>query len=174
MTHPGPPDLSAGRPIRVVSTKFDGSQHYAYAARLLDRTGPLLRVWVERGEPFTSYRGDGLMREGFTALFFTDRWYNLFHNLHPVGARGYLTYANVGTPVTLDGDTLRWVDLDIDIVRTVDAVHVDDEDEFALHSQQMAYPPDVVERVLATRDELVRLAASEAFPFDRHSHLPKP
>lgn len=171
--HPGTPDVTRGTMVRVESTKFDGSPHYSYTARLLDQTGSLLRLWVEQGEPYVSYRGQGIMREGFTALFFTDRWYNLFHNLHPMGRRGYLTYANVGTPARLDGDTVRWVDLDVDIVRTIEAIHVDDEDEFAQHSASMAYPPDLVQRVLDTRDELVRLAQSDAFPFDRAAHLPR-
>ncbi len=171
--HPGRPASTAGRRVHVLSTKYDGSRHYEYTATLLDQTGPLVRVWVEAGEPYVSYRGQGLMREGFTALFFTDRWYNLFHNLRPMGRRGYLTYANIGTPATFEGDTIRWVDLDVDIVRTVDAIHVDDEDEFALHQRAMSYPRDLIDRVLTTRDELVRLAGAEVFPFDRAAHLPE-
>ncbi|MDA0270313.1 MAG: DUF402 domain-containing protein [Chloroflexi bacterium] len=170
----GPPTTVAGRRIHVLSKKFDGSTHYSYTARFIDQAGPLIRVWVEAREPYVSYRGEGLMREGFTALFFTDRWYNIFHNLRPMGRRGYLTYTNVGTPATFDGETLRWVDLDVDIVRTVDAIHVDDEDEFALHAQTMAYPDDLVDRVRATRDEVLRLVETDAFPFNRMDHLPRP
>lgn len=36
------------------------------------------------------------------------------------------------------------------------------------------YPPDVVERVYATRDEVLSLATAGAFPFDREQHIATP
>lgn len=168
-----PLDPDRGRPIRVVSTKYDGSLHYEYDALLLDEVGPLFRVYARQGTLVRGYRGEGGMQQGMVCLFFSDRWYNLYHNLGPVGRRGFLTYANVGTPAVLDGDVLRWVDLDVDIVTGEGFVSVDDEDEFADHAVTMAYPEDLVRRVEATRDLLLPVARSGLFPFDRASHLPR-
>ena len=67
-----------------------------------------------------------------------------------------------------DGNVVRAVDLDLDVVKTIDerGTYVDDEDEFAEHQRLFGYPPDVIE--LAERscawvhDAVVR----ELPPFD--------
>ncbi len=160
------------RTVRVASTKYDGSWHYEFDAQLLAHEGPMLRLLVTEGTPFTGYRGEGAIRTTFTALFWSDRDYNLYHNHRPMGRRRITSYANVALPAVLDGDVLRWVDLDLDVI--VDAnggVVLDDEDEFEDHRLRFAYPRDVVARAIAARDELLRLAAAGAFPFDRATHI---
>ncbi|MQC18495.1 MAG: DUF402 domain-containing protein, partial [Chloroflexi bacterium] len=123
--------FAPGVPIRILSTKYDGSPHYEYWSRLIDQHGPIIRVVTDAGTPSRGYRGDGLIQSGMTQLFFTDRWYNVFHNYAPVGRRGLQWYANIGTPARIEGDTLRWVDLDLDLLQTeADGIFVDDEDEF--------------------------------------------
>lgn len=167
-----PLDLARGRPIRVESTKWDGSIHYQYDALLVDEVGPLLRFFAPKGTTVRGYRGEGPMQQGLVGLFFTDRWYNLYHNLGPVGRRGFLSYANVGTPAEFSDGIIRWIDLDVDVVQGEGFLSVDDEDEFAEHRELMAYPETLVQRVLETRDLLVPIASAGVFPFDRASHLP--
>ena len=165
----------AARRLRIVSTKFDGSPHYDYEGVLVGRDGPLLRLFVEAGTPFVGYRGPGRIVASYTALFWTDRHYNVFHNHWPMGSRGVTSYCNIGTPAALDGDTLRWVDLDLDVVALAGGrIVLDDEDEFAAHRVRFGYPEELVQRVLAARDEVLRLAALGQFPFDRESHIPNP
>ncbi|MCK9486896.1 MAG: DUF402 domain-containing protein [Dehalococcoidia bacterium] len=162
-----------GEPVRILSTKYDGSRHYEYRGRLVDQGEGYLRVVVEPNTPFVSYRESGMTLARMTQIYFTDRWYNAFHNHEPVGRRAMLTYCNVGTPVRLEGDTIHWIDLDLDVIDTqAQGLIVDDEDEFADHRQRMAYPEEVVRRAEAARDELLALGRSHAFPFDRESHLP--
>ena len=106
----------ARRAVRVASTKYDGSPHYEFDAQLLAHEGSMLRLVVTEGTPFTGYRGEGAIRTTFTALFWTDRDYNLFHNHRPMGRRRVTSYANVALPAEFDGDVLRWVDLDLDVI----------------------------------------------------------
>jgi hypothetical protein len=74
-------------------------------------------------------------------------------------------------PCQFDGRVLRWVDLDIDIVLCDDgSIVVKDEDEFEEHISRFAYPEDVVENVLAARDELLSRAGAGEFPFSRTGH----
>lgn len=159
--------------MRILSTKYDGSVHYDYAARLVAERDGLLLCVADAGVPVLGYRGDGVLRQGMTQLFFTDRYYNVFHNHTPLGRRGFLSYANIGTPARLEGDTVHWVDLDIDVIQTeAEGLIVDDEDEFADHRERMRYPDDLVRTVLAARDELVALGRELAFPFNRADYLP--
>jgi len=164
---------ATGTPIRILSTKFDGSPHYEYWGRLIDQHEGVIRVITDAGTPTSSYRGEGLMRSRMTQLFFTDRWYNVFHNYVPVGRLGMHWYANVGTPARIEGDTLHWVDLDLDLMDTqVRGLFVDDEDEFAEHQILMSYPPEIVASAEAALAELLSLAGALRFPLDHDTHVP--
>jgi len=176
---PDPPELppfdlsQAGRSIRVLSTKYDGSPHYDYRARIIDEAPGIIRVVADEGTPFVSYRAESEFRASMTLLFFTDRWFNVYHNHRPMGRLGMLSYANVGTPARLEGDTIHWIDLDLDVIVTQEqGLIVDDEDEFQDHLVRMSYPDDVIRRAIESKDTLLRLARDHAFPFNRDSHLP--
>ena len=58
-------------------------------------------------------------------------------------------YVDMTTPPAWDGDVLRAVDLDLDVVRgRTGRVWVDDEDEFAAHRGPYGYPTAVVDLAL--------------------------
>ena len=104
-------------------------------------------------------------------MYFTDRWYNVWHFLEH-GINRYLWYANIAMPATLEGTTLRWTDLDIDVCCHLDgSVETLDWDEFQENRSSMSYPNHVVERALAAHQEVARLGETGAFPFDRKNQL---
>jgi protein associated with RNAse G/E len=75
-------------------------------------------------------------------------------------------YIDVATPPRIDGETLRTIDLDLDVARMWDGrIEVLDEDEFELHQRQLGYPPDVIETARRVADELVRAVETGAEPF---------
>jgi protein associated with RNAse G/E len=149
----------------VVGTKYDGSPRDEWPAQLLEQRGTQLRLYVpEETKAIVRGHRRQVTHVAFTALFWTDRWYNVWQFDR---ARAVLFYANVAMPCQFDGSVLRWVDLDIDIVCCADgSVVVKDEDEFEEHTARFAYPDHVVERALAARDELLSLANAAAFPFN--------
>ena len=154
-------------PIRIEATKYDGSPHYRFDATLLSHDGPLLTALVDSGTVMDGYRGDVTVRTSFTALFWTDRYYNAYQNFRPVGGRGVFVYANIGTPARLDGDVIRWVDLDLDVfIDGKGEVTLDDVDGFEEHRERFGYPEELVTEILAARDELLRLAHAGDYPFD--------
>ncbi|MSP21759.1 MAG: DUF402 domain-containing protein [Dehalococcoidia bacterium] len=176
------PHRVTDRVVRILSTKFDGSLHNDFVGRLIEEptgrgVGAPLRVFVPEGTSIQSYRGDLTVRMSFTALFWpdTDRWWNVYHNhwiVRPPGGRSSTAvYANVSTPATFDGETLRWVDLDLDVVIRDDAVALLDEDEFEEHRARMAYPEALAARAREAASLLLDLAARRAPPFDRDSHV---
>ncbi len=165
---------SRGRKIVVRSQKYDGTPRDEYEATLLDRQGSLVRIVVPRGT--LVYGGDKRRIEEATdtstELYFTDRWYNVWHFDAARAPHWNLWYANVSLPATFDGEVLQWVDLDIDLRQYGDgSIVVLDEDEFEVNRRAMSYPDDVVEQALAARDEMLRLAETGAFPFDRDAHV---
>ena len=161
------------RVVRIVSTKYDGTLRDSYQAQFLDHAGSVLRFKVPAGTPvYEGKRGRVLESEdNAIEIYFTDRWYNVWH-LRDHTTYPNLWYANMATPARFDGGTLRWVDLDIDVRCYLDgSLQVLDEDEFERNCVEMSYPDDVVQRVLAGRDEVLRLAKDRAFPFDHETQI---
>lgn len=75
-------------------------------------------------------------------------------------------YCNVTTPAQYDGQTVRYVDLDLDLdVPAEGEPKVLDEDEFLENSRRMGYPPDVIDQARRALEELLALARSRQFPF---------
>lgn len=90
-------------------------------------------------------------------------WLATFHALGgPVH-----TYVDLTTPPQWDGVVLRAVDLDLDVVRgTTGRVWVDDEDEFARHRVELAYPDEVADLAVATCDRILESVTARTAPFD--------
>jgi len=104
-------------------------------------------------------------------LYFTDRWYNVLH-FKEHGAHRYLWYANIAMPARLDGATLSWIDLDIDVCCHVDgSVQTLDYGEFQENRSKLSYPDELVGRALAAHAEVAQLGAVGAFPFDRMAQV---
>ncbi len=170
--------------VRILSTKYDGSHHNDFTGWLLDdptgANGDALRVLVEAGTSVRSYRGTYVANLDFTMLFWPglDRWWNLEHNhwvfRRPDGRWTTESYANVSTPATFDGDTVRWVDLDLDVTIRNGVVELVDEDEFDEHQVAMAYPVEIIVSARAAAAELLQLAEARTPPFDRASHIWRP
>lgn len=150
--------------IRVVSTKYDGSPRDEWPAHLIERRGNQLRLYVPAGaEEIVKGSKRQLIEIPFYAMYWTDRWYNIwqFDRTH-----GIVFYANVAMPCQFDGGTIRWTDLDMDVLVYADgSVMVKDEHEF--EERRADYPTAVVRSALASCDELVRLANAGEFPFQR-------
>ena len=90
-------------------------------------------------------------------------------------------YVDITTPGRWQGDVLRAVDLDLDVIRmSADPVgpppalstrqpgeiFVDDEDEFAEHQMAYGYPADVVESAQASCDRVVAAVRARQAPYD--------
>jgi protein associated with RNAse G/E len=76
-------------------------------------------------------------------------------------------YVDITTAPVWDGDTLRAVDLDLDVIRgSSGRVWVDDEDEFADHRVRFGYPDEVVRLAITSCDEVLAALGSRLPPYD--------
>lgn len=163
--------------VRVLSTKFEGSPHYDYLAELVPSEDDTQLVLLVRGGTLMqSYRGPRDAQATFTQVFWPsqDVWWNAEHYHEPLAfpdQASLLTYVNVALPATFDGETVRWVDLDLDVILTESGPVLLDEDEFAEHLLAMRYPDDLITRARDTAASLLEHAAHERTPFDRATHI---
>ena len=111
----------------------------------------------------------GYLPDAANADAFQDGWYRTgdvgwlaaFHSRGgPVN-----TYVDIATPPVWDGDVVRSVDLDLDVVSGwTGRVWIDDEDEFA--ERRVAYPDEIVRHALDTCRLVEQLMSAAAAPFD--------
>jgi hypothetical protein len=157
--------MAPGDPIRVEMTKWGGRPHWEYDAVYLggDEHGEWLGCPVG-----TFYRRPGME---FVAVFGGVV-------LVPAGGAAHVaafndaaakaaTYVDMATPPTWAGSTLRSVDLDLDVVKLQDGtVYLDDEDEFAEHTLEYGYPPEVVAMAEASAREVLAAVRAGVAPYD--------
>lgn len=167
------PDLVPGTPLRIVKLAPNGTEVAHYPGVVIEAGAPPPWVAVQATWVSRPYDLDGLLflpGDTLHEFFSPQHWFNLFAVFAPDGAlRGW--YANVTYPARLDPTTdpmtLYWHDLYVDVVALPDGtIVVRDEDELASVSLAETNP-DLCQRILAARDELLRCHAERAFPFHK-------
>lgn len=148
------------------SKKYDGSINYRWQAQIEYVRDNLFILYTPTGTPFSGRRA-GTFPQACRIYCWTDHWFNVeqFY-LNDNGHSGIWHYVNLGTPVTVEGQTLSYVDLDLDL--SMDNqwnVKLLDEDEFAAHRVRFNYPSHVVQRVRQAEQEVRKLMWQRAWPF---------
>lgn len=119
--------------LTVLKLKPSGEVVWSYTGRLLEKDGArlVLEAFFDKDDHhesgMTFARGDR-----FVETYFTDRWYNVFtiYSRDEDHLRGW--YCNIARPARLNGNTLSYVDLALDLLVFPDGRQVVlDEEEFA-------------------------------------------
>ena len=154
--------------VRVRFSKWDGSDHWAFDMARLGTDDHGVWLWAPAGAELR--RGSEApikAQHGFVKLIAAGQWWTGIWNDGPRDDRRSIhTYVDVITPAVWDGNTVRMVDLDLDVVRRRDgSVEVDDEDEFEEHKVAFGYPEHVVDRARAATAQLVLAIERGTEPF---------
>ncbi len=98
--------------------------------------------------------------------YWLDRWYNVFRFAEPNGdLRNY--YCNINRPPTFDGNTLSYVDLDLDILVAPDlSYRILDREDFERNAEEYAYPAEVQTGARRAVEQVVNLIEARHFPFN--------
>ena len=149
----------------IVKLRPDGSEAARYSgAPLASQPG-----WVAARAVWRYRRLDAgylIFEPGdeFDEYFALEQMFNAFA-LYRGGREFIGWYCNVTHPTTVRDGTIFWHDLYIDLIVYPDGrLLVLDEDELA-ESQLEHTDPALHARILAARDDLLALAATDAYPF---------
>lgn len=100
-----------------------------------------------------------------TEYYWLDRWYNIFR--FGPGGSGDTFYCNVTIPPSFDGNTLSYIDLDIDVfVKSDLSFDVLDLDDFERNAKRYGYSVETYENAQLALKELIRLIQTRSFPFN--------
>jgi uncharacterized protein len=156
-----------GRSIVVRVYKYDGLLHRTWQAELVRQESSLI-VLDARFTDEIIHDLLGTIAIGTHSLeyYWLDRWYNVFRFAHPDGKlRNY--YCNVNVPPTFDGETLTYVDLDLDILVAPDfSYQILDVEDFESNAERYGYSAEVQTNARRAVNELVRLIETREFPFN--------
>lgn len=158
---------AAKSPIEVRAYKYDGLLHRTWPAELLRQEGSLIALDARFSDEIV-HDLLGTIAIGTHSLeyYWLDRWYNVFRFAQPEGKlRNY--YCNVNLPPTFDGETLSYVDLDLDILVEPDfSYRILDVEDFERNAEHYGYSVEVQANARRAVDELVRMIETRAFPFN--------
>jgi len=123
-------------------------------------------AWLHVPSGTIAKRGDdpsGPIESGFVLLVPVTGWWLVeFYVDHP----WHEVYVNIGTPPKWDADSVRQVDLDLDVVRKSDGgVVVLDEDEFIENQVRYGYPDELIRDARTATDSAVDLVGRREEPF---------
>ena len=153
--------------IEVRAYKYDGLLHRTWPAELLRQEGSLIVLDAQFADEVI-HDLLGTIASGTHSLeyYWLDRWYNVFRFAEPDGTlRNY--YCNVNVPPTFDGETLSYVDLDLDILVEPDlSYRILDVEDFERNTEDYGYSVEVRANARRAVAELVSMIETRAFPFD--------
>lgn len=154
-------------PVEVRVYKYDGLLHRTWPAELLREEGSLIVLDAKFADEVI-HDLLGTIASGTHSLeyYWLDRWYNVFRFAEPDGAlRNY--YCNVNVLPTFDGETLSYVDLDLDILVEPDlSYRILDVEDYERNAEDYGYSVEVRANARRAVDELVSMIETRAFPFN--------
>ena len=164
------------REVTVRATNYDGQAHWVHPARLLQaRDDGFVQTETNAGLVVAREAGHFTSPFNTRGHYWPDRWFNVIRlESHDSTTRrwslnGY--YCNIASPVQFDGQTVGYVDLQLDVrvfagPEGALRYRLLDEDEFEAARQRYAYPDDLVQRCWRAVDEVIALVEARQFPFD--------
>ena len=161
--------LSPGDEVRLEMTKWGGRPHWRMDARYLgsDKAGDWIGLpagtRMSRPGREVSAANEQIGLVPAAGSLGRGAWLATFH-----GPGGEVwTYVDMTDRPTWDGRTIRAVDLDLDVIETLDhRVFVDDEEEFAEHQVAFGYPAEIVALATTTSDVVLDAVRRRVPPFD--------
>src|SRR5438876_7340080 len=109
-------DFSESKTIIVRACKYDGAEHRCWPATIRREEGSLLVLDAKFDEEI-QHDLLGTIASGTSSVeyYWLDRWYNIFRLTNPNGSKT-IYYCNINIPPSFEGQTLSYIDLDIDIL----------------------------------------------------------
>jgi protein associated with RNAse G/E len=148
------------------STKYDGSLHYRYAVEPLHRSETELITLCMPGTPVQSYRGQWTTSKTILSFFWKSRPWVLHVRWQNDWEPEFL-YVDITTATSWDEQTVRYIDLDLDVIlrHQTAEVELDDQDEFETHARQWNYPSALVKTCWSAVEDVRRMLQTQTHPF---------
>ncbi|HLU21427.1 MAG TPA: DUF402 domain-containing protein [Bacillaceae bacterium] len=153
--------------IHIMALKHPNIPHYEWEGEIIKKTDDYIVVLCKPGRQLKHHtKGKTFtMKNTSIELFSFKEWYTVAAGVEEGEITSY--YCNVAMPSKMNGNELTFVDLDLDLVKKVNADwQVVDEDEFEENSLKFSYSNELKDYAIHSLEELKKKALHKQFPFD--------
>ncbi len=153
--------------ILVDFRKYPDSQHWHYPMRRLGEDDHGTWLWAPKGTRAQRGNEPPITFEAPSAKLITDDWWSAIWSASPTTPGEWRVYVDIVAPAEWHEDSVRLIDLDLDVYRSLDGkVRMLDEDEFAEHQVQLGYPQELIDGAREAGDRLLAMVRDAVEPFD--------
>ena len=140
--------------IRVMCFKHDGSLH-----RIWDKAALIYedeeKIMISNAKTLIRESDNRvwMAKEPSLSIYYKNRWFNI---MGIIRSEGIHYYCNMATPCVVENDVIKYIDYDLDLVKTVkNEIKILDEDEYKVNKEKYHYGEDV-EKLLLKELELLK------------------
>ena len=100
-------------------------------------------------------------------FFYKKRWFNIIAQIKD---DGITYYCNIASPFIIDGNTLKYIDYDLDLrVYSNGTYKILDKNEYNYHKKLMSYPEEINYIVQKELSELIKMKKASEYPFRKET-----
>ena len=157
--------LEVGTRYNIHCYKHDSKIHRTWdEAILLDIKDDYLVFGNDRTRVVESDGRTWRTKEPAIMYFYTNRWFNIIGQCKK---QGIYYYCNMASPFILDGNTIKYIDYDLDLRVFPDgSFKILDRGEYNYHKEKMNYPDEIDKILKFELNDLIDIARKKEFPFD--------
>jgi hypothetical protein len=153
--------------VVVASRKWNGDFHRRTVMTELGTDAHGTWLWMAGGTVVETPSGFFQATPGLRLIPLGEMWSAYFVPAYPPRQRPKQLYIDITTAATRRGDSIDFIDLDLDVEQLDDGqIRVLDLDEFAKHCRMWAYPRELVQAAKTTCRSMVSAVSSGEPPFD--------
>lgn len=153
--------------VQMKALKYPDIPHYEWQGELIQQTPDYILVLSKPGRKLIHHTKNAIFTIPHMTLeyFSLTEWFTAAMDIHHGKVVSY--YCNVAMPSKREGDTIRFVDLDLDLLKTKGTGwEVHDSDEFEYNSEKYGYSLHLKSAALDSLAALKRKVADQVFPFN--------
>jgi uncharacterized protein len=152
--------------VKIRFTKWGDVPHWSFDMHRLGEDDHGIWLWMPAGtEMRRGTEAPVRSRNLAVKLITPGEWWTAIWNDNESAT--YSCYVDIATPAVWDGDTVRLVDLDLDVASPrKGGVEIHDEDEFEEHRIRYGYPDHIVDRARAETARIAIAVEHGDAPFD--------
>ena len=159
-------ELRVGQKFVIHCYKHDSKIHRTWdEAVLLEINDDYLVFGNDRTKVVESDGRTWKTKEPAIMYFYRDKWYNVIGQYKK---QGIFYYCNIASPFLLEGNTIKYIDYDLDLRVFPDgSFKVLDRGEYNYHKQKMNYSDDIDKILKFELTNLIDLARKKTGPFEQ-------
>lgn len=154
--------------VHIDFRKWPDSLHWQFSMNRLGEDAHGTWLWAPAGIAARRGHEEPIRFDRLSAKVVSDGWWTAIWSVDEGDLTRWRVYVDIIAPAEWHGETVRMVDLDLDVYRTPDGrVRLLDEDEFAEHQVSLAYPLELVENARRAAGEVLAMVREGVEPFGR-------